>query len=170
MKSLGSIKILVNLLAEATLAVVPKRKRKPKVYPVSLVFFEDEQALGIVEARHGLAGYRVPAHGHWPPRIQVDGRTLLKLVETYPSAAELELVALETELALLYEKSQVRLKRLDPKGEDGIELVPPPQSGEHKGPVEVPPDLPPSGRFAWNDTWLFSARVPFPQHRDSTDD
>ena len=30
------------------------------------------------------------------------------------------------------------------------------------------PDSPPTGRFEWNDLWLFSARVPIPQHRKST--
>ena len=161
----GSIKIRADLLAEAVSAVVPKRKRKP--YPVTLVHFADDEVLGVKEARHALRGYRVRAPGHWPEKVQVNGRILLALVGKYPAESEIELIALDDELVILQGRSHVRMKRLDPPGKRGIVETPPKTKGYY-GPVEWPPDSPPTGRFEWGDHWLFSARVPFPQHRKST--
>jgi len=153
-------------LAEAVTAVVPKRRRR-KPYPVSLVYFADDEALGVKEARHALRGYRVQATGNWPEKVQVDGHVLVALVGKYPADSEIELVALDEELAILQGRSQIRLKRFDPGGSRGIVETPPKTKGYY-GPVEWPPDTPPKGRFEWNDLWLFSARVPIPQHRKST--
>jgi hypothetical protein len=169
MKALGSICVRASLLSEAVLAVVPRRrknsKKKIKPYPISLIFFEEEQALGITEAYHALRGYRVPASGRWPAKLQIDGQPFPNLVSTYPKDAQIELIALDDALAILYGKSRILLKRLDPHGTPGIQESAPPRDKKHFGPVSAPPDRPPSHRFEWNDTWLFSARVPFPQHR-----
>ena len=172
MRTQGSIKIRADLLAEAVTAIVPKKRknaRKPgKLYPVSLEYFVDDEALGIKEAYHALRGYRVRATGQWPDKVQVDGRILVALVGKYPAESEIELVVLDEELAILQGRSQFRLKRLDPGNNPGITETAPPKDRRHTGPVVMPPEEPPSGRFEWNDTWLFSARVPFPQHRIST--
>ena len=172
MRPQGSIKVRADRLAEAVTAVVPKlrknaAKRKRKPYPISLVYFADDEALGVKEARHALRGYRVRATGHWPEKVQVNGRILVALVAKYPAESEIELVALDDELVILQGRSQIRLKRLDPPGEYGIVETPPKTKGYY-GPVEWPPDTPPTGRCEWNDIWLFSARVPIPQHRKST--
>ncbi len=166
MKSQGSIKIRADLLAEAVTSVVPRRTRKP--YPLSLVYFAEGKALGVKEAYHALRGYRVPAPGHWPDKVQVNGVVLAALVVTFPVDSEIELVALDDELAILQGRSQIRMKRLDPGDNPGIVETAPRRDRRHTGPVVMPPDEPPTGRFEWNDTWLFSARVPFPQHRQST--
>ena len=172
MQTPGSIWVRAELLKEAVGAVVPKRRknaRRPRrPYPVSLIYIAADEALGVKEARHALRGYRVPAVGQWPDKVQVDGWVLAALVVKYPPDSDIELVALRGELAILQGKNQVRLKRLDAGYSPGIVETPPPRDRRHKGPVIVPPDEPPSGRFEWNDTWLFSARVPFPQHRMST--
>lgn len=172
MRTKGSIHIRADLLAEAVTAVVPKTRknaRKPrKPYPLSLVYFAEDEALGVKEAYHALRGYRVKATGQWPDKVQVDGRILVALVGKYPADSDIELVALDDELAILQGNSTVRLKRLDPGSDPGILETAPPKDRRHTGPVVMPPDEPPSGRFEWNDTWLFSARVPFPQHRQST--
>ena len=173
MRTQGSIKIRAGLLSEAVTAVVPKRRknaarRKRKPYPVSLVYFADDEALGVKEAYHALRGYRVRATGHWPEKVQVDGQILVALAGKYPADSEIELVALDGELAVLQGRSQIRLKRLDPGNNPGIVETAPPKDKRHSGPVVTPPDEPPTGRFEWNDIWLFSARVPFPQHRKTT--
>ena len=173
MRPQGSIKVRADRLAEAVTAVVPKRRknaarRKRKPYPVSLVYFANDKALGVKEARHALRGYRVQATGNWPDKVQIDGQILVALVGKYPADSEIELVALDDELAILQGRSQVRMKRLDPGGKRGIVETPPPKPKGYTGPVEWPPDTPPTGRFEWNDYWVFSARVPIPQHRKST--
>ncbi len=93
MKSQGSIKIRADLLAEAVTSVVPRRTRKP--YPLSLVYFAEDKALGVKEAYHALRGYRVPATGHWPDKVQVNGVLLAALVVKFPAEPEIELVALD---------------------------------------------------------------------------
>jgi len=170
-KSQGSIKIRPDLLAEAVTAVVPSRKkrsRKQKPYPLSLVYFAEDKALGVTEAYHAFRGYRVPATGHWPDKVQVNGVVLAAIVLKLATSSEIELVALDEELVILQGRSQIRMKRLDPGDNPGIVETAPPRDWRHTGPVVMPPDKPPTHRFEWNDTWLFSARVPFPQHRQST--
>ena len=171
MKSQGSIKIRPDLLAEAVTAVVPSRKkpsRKRKPYPLSLVYFAEDKALGVKEAYHALRGYRVPATGHWPDKVQVNGVVLAAIVLKLAASSEIELVALDEELVILQGRSQIRMKRLDPGDNPGIVETAPRRDWRHTGPVVMPPDEPPTHRFEWNDTWLFSARVLFPQHRKST--
>jgi hypothetical protein len=60
-------------------------------------------------------------------------------------------------------KSRIALPRSDHDRPPIVEkaLKPDPR---HRGKPYVPPD-PVGKRVAWGDNWLFSARVPMPQHR-----
>ena len=70
-------------------------------------------------------------------------------------------------MCILRERSRITLKRLDKENNPGIKKRPQ-KIRDHYGPVEVPPD-PVGKRVELNNTWLFSARVPVPQHRDKKD-
>jgi hypothetical protein len=119
----------------------------------------------ISEAQHGLRSNLVAAIGEWPPQVQLDGRKLQKVFETLPSESQVELIALKDDLVILAGRAQIVMPRLEPGDEGGIKSWPIPRNPKHKGKVEVPPD-PVGKRLELADTWLFSARVPMPQHRD----
>ena len=172
MRSRGYIEITAGLLQEALAVAVPDRRRnsrrKKKAWPLTLEHRPEESILDIAEARHALRGYDLTAVGHWPEQVQVDGHVLRRMVETYDPAAVIKLIVLEDEFCVLYEGSQIRLKRIDAGGKPGIKRRPIPRDPKHMGPIEVPPD-PVGKRVELDDTWAFSARVPMPQHRPPKD-
>ncbi len=155
-------------LQEMLAAIVPlfKKRRRNKSFPVTLSFDSKAGELFVEEARHGLAGYRISAVGGWPEKVQVDGTVLKRMCDTFRPDDIVELVPLRDELCILRDGSRITLKRLDKENSPGIKKKP--QKVDHFGPVEVPPD-PVGKRVELNDTWLFSARVPVPQHRDKKD-
>ncbi len=155
-------------LQEMLAAIVPrfKKRRRNKSFPVTLSFDSKARELFVEEARHGLSGYRIPAVGGWPEKVQVDGTILKLMCDTFRPDDRVELVPLRDELCILREGSRITLKRLDKENSPGIKKKP--QKIHHYGPVAVPPD-PVGKRVELNDTWLFSARVPMPQHRDKKD-
>jgi hypothetical protein len=75
------------------------------------------------------------------------------------------LMATTKDLTIIYGKSQIALSRID-HARGPIEERPLKPNPRHRGKVVVPPD-PVRKRVAWSDTWLFSARVPMPQHRST---
>ena len=156
-------------LQEMLAAIVPrfKKRRRNKSFPVTLSFDSNTGELFVEEARHGLSGYRIPAVGGWPEKVQVDGTVLKRMCDTFRPDDIVEFVPLRDELCILREGSRITLKRLDEENSPGIKKKPQKIRG-HKGPVEVPPD-PVGKRVELNDTWLFSARVPVQQHRDKKD-
>ena len=155
-------------LQEMLAAIVPlfKKRRRNKSLPVTLSFDSKAGELFVEEARHGLSGHRIPAVGRWPDKVQVDGTVLKRMCDTFRPDDVVELVPLRDELCILRDGSRITLKRLDKENSPGIKKKP--QKANHFGPVEVPPD-PVGKRVELNDTWLFSARVPVPQHRDKKD-
>ena len=162
------IVIGAGALQEMFALIVPrfKKRRWNKAFPVTLSFDTKTGELFVEEARHGLSGYRVQAAGEWPEKVQVDGTVLKRMCDTFPPDDIVELVPLRDELCILRERSRITLKRLDKENSPGIKKKP--QKVDHFGPVEVPPD-PDGKRVELNDTWLFSARVPMPQHRNKKD-
>ena len=156
-------------LQEMLAAIVPrfKKRRKNKSFPVTLSFDSKAGELFVEEARHGLSGYRISADGEWPEKVQVDASVLKRVCDTFQPDDVIELVPLRDELCLLRKGSRITLKRLDAECSPGIRKKPQKIRG-HKGPVEVPPD-PVGKRVELNDTWMFSARVPMPQHRAKKD-
>jgi len=159
----GKLRISAASLHELIDVVVPKRRTRP--YPVTLRFVEQDSALILSEAKHALRQHQVYAEGNWPAKVQVQGVAFSRVCRTYRSDVTIDLVALSDRLVIAHAGSQIELPRLDPSGSGGIVETLPPPDPRHAGPVAVPPDRPPSGRFAWGDTWGFSARVPIPQHR-----
>jgi len=155
-------------LQEMLAVIVPlfKKRRRNKSFPVTLSFDSKAGELFVEEARHGLSGYRIPAVGRWPDKVQVDGTVLKRMCDTFRPDDVVELVPLRDELCILRDGSRITLKRLDKENSPGIKKKP--QKANHFGPVEVPLD-PVGKRVELNDTWLFSARVPVPQHRDKKD-
>jgi hypothetical protein len=69
-------------------------------------------------------------------------------------------------LWLLRGNSSIPLARRDDGTGDPFKKAPIPRDPKHKGPVEVPED-PKEKRVERDATWLFSARMPVPQHRNS---
>ena len=162
------IVIDAGALQEMLALTVPlfKKRRWNKAFPVTLSFDSKKGELFVEEARHGLSGYRVPAVGGWPEKVQVDGTVLKRMCDKFRPDDRVELVPLRDELCILREGSRITLKRLDKENNPGIKKKP--QKIDPYGPVDVPPD-PDGKRVALNDTWWFSARVPMPQHRDKKD-
>jgi hypothetical protein len=164
-----SIAIPVGALQKALTTIFPQQSRVSETRPPAVTLKYDRRGkhLSIEEARHGLCEYTIPAEGTWPERVQVDGVLLKRLCKKFGRNDIVELIPLRDELCLLVKETRIVLKRLDPNNEPGIEKTPPPFQ-VRTGPVEIPPD-PHEKRFAWNDTWAFSARVPMPQHRKRKD-
>jgi hypothetical protein len=169
MKIEHAISVPAIALIEALTTIFPQRRKvsKTRPYAVTLKYDQMRKHLSIAEARHGLCEYTVPAEGTWPDKVQVDGVLLKRLFKKFGRNDIVELIPLQDELCLLVKETRIALKRLDPNNELDIEQSPPP-SQVRNGPVEIPPD-PHQKRFAWDDTWSFSARVPMPQHRKPRD-
>jgi hypothetical protein len=169
MKKKHTIAVPAGALLEALITIFPQRRRvsKTRPYAVTLKYDRRGKHLSIEEAQHGLCEYTIPAEGTWPEKVQVDGVLMKRLCKKFGRNDIVELIPLRDELCLLVKETRIVLKRLDPNNEPGIEKTPPPFQ-VRTGPVEIPPD-PHEKRFAWNDTWAFSARVPMPQHRKRKD-
>jgi hypothetical protein len=159
----ASLRISAAALQKATKVVISRPRKR--AIPVTIRYDEREELLDLSEARHSLRECRVPAVGSWLGQVQVEGTVLRKAAFTYPPEATIELIALPDRLILAFGGSQLQLSRLDADGTPGIIKSAPKPDPMHVGPVTHPPDQPATGRFPWADTWQFSARVPFPQHR-----
>ena len=169
MQADGMVAVNARALMEAIAIAAPARRhrgdpRRRKGQPVSITFDAGASLLTIAEAVHGLATQSVPATGHWPGRVQVADDVLRVLAGKYARDDQLTLIMTRDALSILKDGSRISLKRIDAAGARGIDAQPLPPNRRHKGPVTVPPD-PVRKRYAWNDTWAFSARMPIPQHR-----
>lgn len=165
----GRLLLSAGTLQELLAIAVPKsRKKRTKPYFLTIQFDASRKMLGIDESRYALSGSEAKAKGRWPGKVQVDGRQLQVFCATFPPEQIIELTTSDQELCVVSGRAKLRLQRQDPRGTEGIKLKPVPKRRGHTGPVEVPPD-PVGKRVALHDTWLFSARVPMPQHRDPKD-
>jgi hypothetical protein len=158
------VHINAGALDAALAVVVGRRMAKPARMPliVSLVY-DRAGELTVSEARHGARRHLVAAQGVWPDMVQLDGRRLQALVAKYPPDQSICLIVEEREVTVLFGKSRIALPRTD-HDRPAIKEKPLKPDPRHRGKVEVPPD-PATKRVALADTWLFSARVPMPQHR-----
>jgi hypothetical protein len=161
-----SIRLPAARLLEALDDLVPETRQKhPKPFSVTMSYSAKRQRLDLTEAVFGSRSIELPAHGTWPKQVQVEGRMLRKICGSFPADAVIELIPTSDELCLLRGASEIRLKRLDPSGSQGLKRKPLPKPRGHLGPVRVPPD-PVGKRVELDATWDFSARMPVPQHRD----
>jgi hypothetical protein len=160
------IEFEVELLQECILVVVPKLRKnsKPKPMPVNLTYDEHSNSFRISDAKHAEKVSSIPAIGNWPKLVQVDGRKLHTFIFRCESNKSILLSVDGEALNLKYGTSSMQLIRLDGRGKKGIKTKPRPPDPRHTGPIVHPPD-PVGKRVELNDTWLFSARVPVPQHR-----
>jgi hypothetical protein len=153
----------------AALAVVVRTRagNAVKVRPlvISLDFDENRCELAIADARYAIRRHTLPAKGVWPGRVQLDGRHLRALSGKYPAGEELGLMATAGEVVLVRGKGRIALPRFD-YGRPAIREQALKPDARHRGKPYVAPD-PVGKRVEWGDTWLFSARVPVPQHRKS---
>lgn len=162
----GRLSLSAGALQELLAIAVPKsRKKRTRPYFVTIRFDASREMLEVDESRHAIRGSEANAKGEWLNQVQVDGRQLQAFCERLPPEQSIELTASDQELCVTSGRSKLRLQRRDPGGKRGIKPKPLPQPRGHTGPVDVPPD-PVGKRVALHDTWLFSARVPMPQHRD----
>lgn len=132
------------------------RKKKPKPVPVSLSF--SNRNLIIVEAKHGLFEEKVPARGKWKNLVQLDGIMLDRVIQSWKEIEEIELSVKDQSLILVSGKSKSTLPLL----EKYIEQQPFKRDPKHLGKPYITPD-PVGKRVQYDDTWLFSARVPMPE-------
>ena len=157
----------VGLLFEGLTAVVPKWRKKsvPKPFPINLVFNKEHKFFELCGAKHGEIRYEIPARGKWPELVQVDGRILQKLLSTFDPKETVDLVVDDATLQINCGNLKAQLRRIDGRESKGIKTTPKLPDQRHLEPVTHPPE-PIGKRVELNDTWLFSARVPVPQHRD----
>lgn len=159
------LKVKAGDLAEALMAAKPKRMpKRPKPVTVSLEHEFVAGALAVIEAKHAAFAKSLPASGNWSGPVQLDALLLLRLVSTWPPETELEMEPEPAALGVRSGKSISRVARTDCGGTPAIKRTAVKPDKRHKGKVEVPPD-PTEKRVELADTWLFSARVPMPQHR-----
>lgn len=161
------LEIKAGDLRHALSIVVPTRRknaRRTKPWPLSLSFEAESQALSISGVNIAAKSHQIAATGRWPSRVQVDGQNLKKIAVKYHARDVLYLVATRDGLSIQKSGSCIDMPRLDAKGAPGYDEIPAPPDPRHTGPIAVPPDTN-EKRFEWADTWDFSARVPFPQHR-----
>ncbi len=84
-----------------------RQRRRNKTDPVTLSFDSKAGELFVEEAKHGLSGYRIPAVGGWPEKVQVDGTVLKRMCDTFRPDDIVELVPLRDELCILRERSRI---------------------------------------------------------------
>lgn len=152
---------------EAVSVAVPltrSAKQSAKPYPITIRFDDWRKMLRIAEARHGAKGHEVPAEGRWPDKVQIDGRRLRALANKFKPDAPVILTATSAALAVQSGAFKILFDRIDANEKGGIEETDFSKNRRHKGPVKSPPD-PVGKRVEPDETWLFSARMPVPQHR-----
>ena len=100
MRKEHSIVLGAGALQEMLAVIVPlfKKRRRNKSFPVTLSFDSNTGELFVEEARHGLSGYRIPAVGGWPEKVQVDGTVLKRMCDTFQQDDIVEFVPLRDEL------------------------------------------------------------------------
>ena len=166
----GLVHLNAGTLDEALAVVVGRRRARPAKTPfiVSLAYDERTRELIVSEARHGARRHLVPAQGVWPDIVQIDGRRLQALVGKYPPDQGINLMVEARQVTVVFGKSRIGLPRTD-HDRPAIREKPPKPDPRHRGKPVTPPD-PATKRVALADTWLFSARVPMPQHRTGKKD
>jgi len=166
----GLVHVSAGALDAAPAVVVGRGIARPARAPmiVSLVYDDRARELTVSEARHGTRRHLVAAQGVWPDMVQMDGRRLQALIAKYPAGQGIGLMVEVREVTVLFGKSRIALPRTD-YGRPAIREKPRKPDPRHRGKVEVLPD-PVGKRVALGDTWLFSARVPMPQHRTGKKD
>ena len=166
----GLVHVGAGALDAALAVVVGRRMAKPSRRPliVSLVYDDRARELTVSEARHGTRRHLVAARGVWPDMVQMDGRRLQALIAKYPAEEGIGLMVEAREVTVLFGKSRIALPRTD-HDRPAIKEKPLKPDPRHRGKVEMLPD-PAGKRVALGDTWLFSARVPMPQHRTGKKD
>lgn len=162
----GRLLLSAGTLQESLALAVPKsRKKRAQPYFLTIRFDQFREMLQIDESRYASTGSEGHAKGQWPDKVQIDGRQLQAFCETLPPEKVIELTTNDQEMFVASGRAKLRLQRKNPSGTEGIKLRKIPKPRGHTGPIEMLPD-PVGKRVALNDTWLFSARVPMPQHRD----
>jgi hypothetical protein len=152
------ILVIAGEFDEALKDAYPRRKRKHKPTPVTLEYNETVSELTVTEAKHGKFQNALGASGHWTQNVQVDGVALARIIMKYPPDTELELHAEPDSLMISFDKSKVRLNRIDGKERKGIRRSPEKPDPKHNGLPEgiddaLQPDSP------QKRTWGFSAHM-----------
>lgn len=163
----GLVHVRAGELFEAlTVVVGVKRRRVPlkRAVVISIDYEPARRELTISEPRYGVRRQGIPAEGVWADRVQVDGERLRVLAGKYLPEDGLGLMVTAAELTLVRGASRIVLPRTDYRRKPVEERPLPPARG-HKGKPYQAPD-PVGKKVALGDTWLFSARVPMPQHRE----
>lgn len=166
MKAQGSIILQAGNLSSVLAESIPgcRSNKRYKPYPVTIEYDAAAGCLKLSEARFALTASELPAVGNWPAQVQIDGRKLQKVCMTFPAGTSVELLVTDRELVLLAGKSQLLFPRFDVGGRGGIRQRAVPLPPGYEGKVIRPPERT-GNKVELADTWLFSARVPMPQHR-----
>lgn len=151
------IKVNAGEFAAAVKFSAGKINKKRKTPFPLLLEEQTEGRITITDAAFHKKGMDIAFDGIFDAGVEVDGRQLLKITNTYPEDAELVVCTDANSLLIKYQKSKLSIPRLD-KGGKKTKKKPLPHI---KPPAPEPSPVAKQAEF--NDTWRFSARVPMPK-------
>jgi len=151
-----AIKVNAGEFAEAVKFAAGKINKKRKTPVPILIDRESKGKLLITDANYQAKGKVISYAGRFSKGVEVDGRQLLKITQTYPAHEELELYADKKSFFIQFQKSKITISRLDKGGKKTVKKALP-----HIKPPQPKPD-PVEKRTEFDHSWGFSARMPMP--------
>lgn len=151
-----AIKVNAGEFAEAVNFAAGKINKKRKTPVPILIDREIKGKLLITDANYHAKGKVINYTGSFSKGVEVDGRQLLKITQTYPAHEELELSTDKKSFFIQFQKSKITIARLDKGGKKTEKKALP-----HIKPPQPKPD-PLEKRTEFDRTWGFSARMPMP--------
>ena len=151
-----AIKVNAGEVAEAVKFAAGKINKKRKTPVPILIDRESKGKLLVTDANYHAKGKVIAYTGRFSKGIEVDGRQLLKVTQTYPAHEDLELSVDKKSFFIQFQKSKITLSRLDKGDKKTVKKALP-----HIKPPE--PKLDPlEKRAEFDHSWGFSARMPMP--------